>query len=125
MSASILMKRMTLLVLSALATSLLAAEPSLLLTHVTVIDGTGTAAKPNMTIAIEGQRIAAIYADGSQEAPKGARVEDLSGRYVIPGLIDAHVHLTGAEPDIAHYQPHLQALLRGGVTGVRDMADDD
>jgi imidazolonepropionase-like amidohydrolase len=125
MSASIFMKRMTLLVLSALATPVLGAEPPLLLTHITVIDGTGTPAKANMTIAIENQHIAAIYPDGSQAVPKGARVEDLSGRYVIPGLIDAHVHLTGAEPDFAHYQPHLQALLRGGVTAVRDMAGDD
>jgi imidazolonepropionase-like amidohydrolase len=125
MSANILMKRMALLVLSMLATPVLAAEPPLLLTHATVIDGTGTPAKPNMTIAIESERIAAIYPDGSRPAPKAARVEDLSGRYVIPGLIDAHVHLTGAEPDFPHYQPHLQALLRGGVTAIRDMAGDD
>jgi len=125
MPASILLKRLALLVWSALTMPLIAAEPPLLLTHATVIDGTGTPAKAGMTIAIEGQRIAAIFPDGSQTARKDARVEDLSGRYVIPGLIDAHVHLTGAEPDFAHYQPHLQALLRGGVTAVRDMAGDD
>ena len=125
MSASIFMKRMALLMLSALTAPALAAEPPLLLTHAIVVDGTGTPAQPNMTIVIEGERIAAIYPDASQTAPKGARVKDLSGRYVIPGLIDAHVHLTGAEPDFAHYQPHLQALLRGGVTAIRDMAGDD
>ena len=113
------------LMLSTLAAPVLAAEPSLLLIHATVIDGTGTPAQPNMTIAIEGERIAAVYPDGSRPASKAARVEDLSGRYVIPGLIDAHVHLTGAEPDFAHYQPHLQALLHGGVTAIRDMAGDD
>ena len=125
MSASIFMKRMALIMLSVWVVPALAAEPSLLLTHLTLIDGTGMSAKPDMTIAIEGEHIAAIYPDGSRAAPKGARVEDLSGRYVIPGLIDAHVHLTGAEPDFAHYLPHLQALLRGGVTAVRDMAGDD
>ena len=125
MPASIFMKRMALMVLSTLAVPVFAAEPPLLLTHATIIDGTGTPAQANMTIAIDGQRIAAIYPDGSQAVPKAARVEDLSGRYVIPGLIDAHVHLTGAEPDFAHYQPHLQALLRGGVTAIRDMAGDD
>ncbi|WP_077446129.1 amidohydrolase family protein [Rhodanobacter sp. C05] len=125
MSASIFMKCMALLMLSALATPVLATEPPLLLTHATVIDGTGTPAQPNMTIAIDGERIAAIYPDGSRPAAKAARVEDLSGHYVIPGLIDAHVHLTGAEPDFVHYQPHLQALLRGGVTAIRDMAGDD
>ena len=125
MFATVFMQRMVLLVLSMLATPVLATEPYLLLTHATVIDGTGAPAQANMTIEIRGERIAGIYPDGSVPAPEGARVEDLSGRYVIPGLIDAHVHLTGAEPDFAHYQPHLQAMLRGGVTAIRDMAGDD
>ena len=125
MSASVLMQRMALLLLSMLATPVLAAEPYLLLTHATIIDGTGTPAQAHMTIEIKGEHIRGIYPDGSCPVPDGARVEDLSGRYVIPGLIDAHVHLTGAEPDFAHYQPHLQAMLRGGVTAIRDMAGDD
>jgi len=113
------------LALPVLAMSAFAAEPPLLLTHATVIDGSGAPAQRHMTIAVDGQRIAAIYSDGSRQAPRAARVKDLRGRYVIPGLIDAHVHLTDTEPDIAHYQAHLRALLRGGVTAVRDMAGDD
>lgn len=118
-------RRIALLCLTAWIMPAFAAEPPLLLTHVAIIDGTGTPAQQHMTIAINGERIAAIYADGSRPAANGARVEDLSGRYVIPGLIDAHVHLTGAEPDFAHYVPHLRALLLGGVTAIRDMAGDD
>jgi imidazolonepropionase-like amidohydrolase len=125
MSARILMRHLALLTLCAFAGPTFAAGPALLLTHVALIDGTGAPAKPDMTIAIDGERIAAIYPDGRRSAPKGAHVEDLSGRFVIPGLIDAHVHLTGAEPDFAHYVPHLRALLQGGVTAVRDMAGDD
>ncbi|MEO6927459.1 MAG: amidohydrolase family protein [Rhodanobacter sp.] len=125
MSAKNLITCLASLLLSTLTVSALAAEAPLLLAHVAIIDGTGTPAKPNMNILIDGGRIAAIYPDGSRATPKGAKVEDLSGRYVIPGLIDAHVHLTGAEPDYAHYLPHLQALLRGGVTAIRDMAGDD
>lgn len=125
MSAKILITCLASLLLSTLTVSAFAAEAPLLLAHVAIIDGTGTPAKPNMNILIDGGRIAAIYPDGSRATPKGAKVEDLSGRYVIPGLIDAHVHLTGAEPDYAHYVPHLQALLRGGVTAIRDMAGDD
>lgn len=124
MPASVFVKRMALLLLSALATPAFSDEP-LLLTHATIIDGTGAPVKVGMSVAIDGGRIAAIYPDGSKPMPKAAQVKDLSGRYVIPGLIDAHVHLTGAEPDFAHYQPHLQALLRGGVTAIRDMAGDD
>src|SRR5690348_8435176 len=78
-----------------------------------------------MTIAIDGERITAVYPSGSRPAPKDAQVRDLGGKYVIPGLIDAHVHITDAEPDIAHYQTFLHALLLGGVTGIRDMAGDD
>ncbi len=94
----------------------------LLLTHATVIDGTGSAALSNTTIVFDGARIRSIYPSDSKPVPDGVKVEDVSGRYVIPGLIDAHVHITDVEPDIAHYQAFLHALLLGGVTGIRDMA---
>ena len=118
------MKRIVFLLL-VLSTPAFAATPRLLLTHATVIDGTGAPAQSNMTVAIAGERIEAVYPSGSRPRPKGARVEDLSGRYVIPGLIDAHVHITDAEPDIAHYRSFLRAIALGGVTAIRDMAGDD
>ncbi|HJU25265.1 MAG TPA: hypothetical protein VJ722_01195, partial [Rhodanobacteraceae bacterium] len=91
--------------LCVLAIPAFAAAPApLLLTHVTVIDGTGAPPQAGMTIAITVDRITDVYPSGSKPDPKDARVQDLGGRYVIPGLIDAHVHLTGAEPDIAHYR---------------------
>ncbi|MDE2053772.1 MAG: amidohydrolase family protein [Xanthomonadaceae bacterium] len=120
------MKRILPLLLCLSALPALAAAPKpLLLTHVGLIDGTGAAVQRDMSIEIEGKRIAAVYPSGSRPAPKGADVRDLGGKYVIPGLIDAHVHITDAEPDIAHYQAFLHALLQGGVTGIRDMAGDD
>jgi imidazolonepropionase-like amidohydrolase len=97
----------------------------LLLTHATVIDGTGAPAMADTTLVIEDGRILAIRPHDDQPAPKGADVEDLHGRYVIPGLIDAHVHISDVEPDIAHYRDFLHALLVGGVTGIRDMAGND
>lgn len=102
-----------------------AAAAPLLLTHVSVIDGTGAPARADMTIAIDHGRIEAVYPTGSRPAPKDARVENLAGRYVIPGLTDAHVHITEVEPDPAHYAKFLRALLLGGVTAIRDMAGDD
>ena len=102
-----------------------ASASPLLLTHATVIDGTGAAARTDMTLFIDAERIQAIYRTGSQPVPTGAQVEDLSGRYVIPGLIDAHVHISDVEPDVAHYQAFLHSLLLGGVTGIRDMAGND
>lgn len=120
------MKRILPLLLSLFALPAFAAAPEpLLLTHVGLIDGTGAPVQRDMTLEIEGQRIAAVYPTGSQPQPEHAQVRDLSGKYVMPGLIDAHVHITGAEPDIAHYKTFLRALLMGGVTGIRDMAGDD
>jgi len=119
------MRRSTILALTLFALATPAGAAPLLLTHATVIDGTGSVAQPNTTIVIDDKRIQSIYPTGSQPVPKDARIEDLTGRYVIPGLIDAHVHITDVEPDIAHYQAFLHALLLGGVTGIRDMAGDD
>lgn len=120
------MKRILSLLLCLFAWPVLAAAPKpLLLTHVGLVDGTGSAVQRDMTIAIEGDRITAVYLSGSRPVQKDADARDLDGKYVIPGLIDAHVHITDAEPDIAHYQAFLHALLLGGVTGIRDMAGDD
>ena len=116
------MRSLPLLAALLLAISTQVVATPLLLTHATVIDGTGSPARANTTIAIEGAHIQSIYPSDSQPVPSGATVEDLKGRYVIPGLIDAHVHITDIEPDIAHYKTFLNALLLGGVTGIRDMA---
>ena len=120
------MKRILPLLLCLFAWPVQAAAPKpLLLTHVGLIDGTGSPVQRDMTIVIKDEHIAAVYPGAGQPVPKNADVRDLSGKYVIPGLIDAHVHITGAGPDIAHYQTFLHALLLGGVTGIRDMAGDD
>jgi imidazolonepropionase-like amidohydrolase len=108
-----------------LAASLPAGEPPLALAHATVIDGTGSPARRGTTVLIEDGRIAKIFADGRQALPKGTKVLDLSGKFVLPGLIDAHVHFTGAESDMAGYERLLRELLLDGVTTVRDMAGDD
>lgn len=120
------MPRFFLLLLCVIAGPALAAtSPPLLLANAAVIDGTGAPVEHGMTIAIQGRRITAVYPAGSRPNPANATVLDLGGKYVIPGLIDAHVHITDAEPDIPHYQAFLHALLLGGVTGIRDMAGDD
>ncbi|MEV4257951.1 amidohydrolase family protein, partial [Spirillospora sp. NPDC049652] len=53
----------------------------------------------------------------------GARVVDLAGRFVLPGLIDTHQHLA-TPPDRPLAEATLRRDLRGGVTAVRIMADD-
>ncbi|MBC7898049.1 MAG: amidohydrolase family protein [Cytophagaceae bacterium] len=97
------------------------------LNGVTLVDGTGAAARAGMSLVIRAGRIAEIYPTGSRTSPAGARVEDLAGRWVIPGLIDAHVHLAtdpSGDDNRAAITAKLRSELRGGVTSVRDMAGD-
>ena len=93
------------------------AGPVLALTNVTVIDGTGAAAKPNMTVVITGDRITGVFPTGQRQPPAAATVRDLRGQFVIPGLIDAHVHVVPAYVTNGVFR----RLLRGGVTTVRNM----
>ncbi len=65
--------------------------PIVALTHVRVIDGTGAPARDNQTVVIEGGRIAAIGADAA--IPAGAKMIELSGHTIFPGLVGMHDHL--------------------------------
>lgn len=91
------------------------------LADVTVIDGTGTSPQPHMTILVEAGRITALFPAGSRPLPPGARVLDVAGAYVMPGLIDAHVHLATFERPPEMLRALLRYALLGGVTTVRDM----
>ena len=78
------------------------------LTGATVIDVVAGTAVPNAVIVIEGDKITAFGGSATPIPPGAARV-DLSGKFVIPGLFDSHVH----------YQPFLGELyLNFGVTSV-------
>jgi imidazolonepropionase-like amidohydrolase len=97
------------------------------LAHVTVIDGTGAPPRPDRTLLLQGGRIAAELPSDSAEVPAGAELMDLHGRWVIPGLIDTHVHLA-TDPSAGDRRElvvqRLRNALHGGVTTVRDMAGD-
>jgi imidazolonepropionase-like amidohydrolase len=69
------------------------AEPVVALTNVTVIDGTGSAPKRNQTIVIRDGKIAAVGPATSVRAPEGARIMDLDGHTVIPGMVGVHNHM--------------------------------
>lgn len=78
----------------------------------TVIDGRGGPPKPNMVVIVRGGKIEAIGPAGSMDLPKRLPQVNVSGRWIIPGLIDAHAHL--ARWSLPYY-------LAWGVTTVRDM----
>lgn len=94
--------------------------PTLVLSDATLIDGTGVGPRPRITLIIENGVIADIIEGDAPEAPAGATVADLSGRFVLPGLIESHVHLSNM-PDP---QAFLRGLFESGVTTARDMAGD-
>ncbi len=97
------------------------------LTGVTLIDGTGGPPRPNMTVLIEGERLVAVFPTGAHALPARVRTLKLTGRYVIPGLIDSHVHVAtdpSGEDSRARTTRRLRNALLGGVTTVRDMAGD-
>ena len=96
-------------------------QKSLAFVGVTVIDSTGAPATPDMTVLIEGNRITAIGRSETVSVPLGAVVVDATGKFLIPGLWDMHVHLFNhvhPGPPGASYFP---LLIANGITGVRDM----
>lgn len=98
---------------------------SLVLRHVTVIDGTGRAPQPDQTVVIAEGRITAIAPAGRIKIDKSANVIDARGKFLIPGLWDMHVHLAGVNADPAWSKDVLlPLLLANGITGVRDMGGD-
>jgi imidazolonepropionase-like amidohydrolase len=97
---------------------------AIVLTGVTLIDGTGAAPRPDMSIVIRAGRIVDLFPSSSRSLPAGARVLSFSGKWVIPGLIDAHAHLTSPFVRSGQQDTLTQFLFRGGVTTVRDMAGD-
>ena len=101
--------RTTLILL--LATALAPAQP-LVLRNANVIDGVSPQPKLNMTVVIRDGKIESIQANGGA-APAGATVLDLKGKWLLPGYIDAHVHIADLRA--------ARAALTSGATTVRSM----
>jgi imidazolonepropionase-like amidohydrolase len=110
----------------------------LALTGARLFDGTGSAIRDGVTVVVRDGRIGSLGSSGDG-VPEGASVVDLAGRTLLPGLIDAHAHVTmlehshaapakvkGTEPWRDDLGAHLAAAalrraLRMGITTVRDV----
>lgn len=97
-----------------------------ILTHANIFNGSAHWLR-DRTIVIDDSMITAIDSARAPIARPGDRAIDVRGRFVIPGLIDTHVHLA-TEPDGEDTRERalvrLAAAIRGGITNVRDMAGD-
>ena len=105
------------------------------LTHGRLLDGTGSPPRGEMTVVVDGSGI--VEVSQRLEFPDGVAVIDLRGRTIMPGIIDAHVHMAGwAQWLIANQDQRLMFLaartvhalrssLECGVTTARDLGGLD
>src|SRR5687767_11153750 len=101
-------------------------------TGFTLIDGTGGAAVRDAVLIVRNQRIAAAGPAATTQIPPGAERVDLTGRFVIPGMVNAHGHVgstVGLEARSEGYTPEnllrqLGLYARYGVTTVVSLGDD-
>jgi len=95
------------------------------LKNVRVIDGTGAAARENQTVVIADGKIAAVGETSSTTIPAGAKVLELAGYTVMPGMVGMHNHLyypapNGPPPMYPEHATSFPRLyLAGGVTTIR------
>ena len=90
------------------------AGPGIALTHASVIDVGRGKARDDQTILISGDRVLKVGKTSRVQLPAETTVIDATGKYVIPGLWDMHVHGSAI--------PYFSELyIANGVTGVRDM----
>ncbi len=116
----------TLLGLPVVSAAAATATPSppparLVIDDVTVVDVAAGRLRPHRTVRVEGERIVAVAAAGPTRGDDGARHLDGRGRYLIPGLVDLHVHLFNLASGRAPNEWMLQLLAERGVTAVREM----
>ena len=93
----------------------------------TLIDGTGGPRLDDAVVVLDDGRIAAVGRDGEVAVPDGAHVEDVTGGFLIPGLIDVHAHALvptcdGTGFDEALSERLVAALLHFGITTARSPA---
>ncbi|MDB5087153.1 MAG: Imidazolonepropionase [Mucilaginibacter sp.] len=99
----------------------------LVLNDATIIDAGHPVPAMHQTVVIMDGRITKVFPTGTMAFPDSAVVISLKGKYLLPGLIDSHVHMATDPNGIdnrAHTLEVLRQMLYSGITAVRDMAGD-
>jgi imidazolonepropionase-like amidohydrolase len=89
---------------------------NLVITHVTIVDVTGAPSQPDMTVLITGDRISRIEPTSKFTIPADSKTIDATGKFLIPGLWDMHVH--------PHSPQDMSLFIANGITGIRIMWGD-
>lgn len=116
-------------ILSAALTACSVDSSAIAYTGATVWDGTGAPAVIGATLVVDSGRVVALGAD--VEPPRGATVVALDGKYVVPGLVNSHGHVTGlwapeeVTDPIERVRGDLLLYARYGVTTVNSLGDDE
>ncbi|PZU08780.1 MAG: amidohydrolase [Sphingomonas sp.] len=106
---------------------------TVVLEHFTLIDGTGRPAQRDQSLVMEDGRIAWVGPAAGLRKPAGAAAEDLRGKYLMPGIIDSHVHLglvEGIDQNFGKYydrqrvERQLRLYAAYGVTSVYTLGTD-
>jgi imidazolonepropionase-like amidohydrolase len=99
-------------------------------TGATIIDGTGAEPFRDGVLLVAGGRVIAVGARDAVDIPDGASIKDVSGKTIIPGIINAHGHVGNAKGiEGGHYSrenviDNLSIYARYGVTTVVSLGDD-
>ncbi len=94
------------------------AEVPVVIRDVTVVDVVSGTLRPGSTVIVVGSRITGVGPSATTGVPRGARVIDGSGRFLIPGLWDMHSHSLWSPEAMRTFLP---LYVAHGVTGIRDM----
>lgn len=94
---------------------------SVVVRNVSVIDTATGGLLPNQAVIVESGSIKAVGSDASLEVPAGAEIIDGTGKFLIPGLWDMHVHTSN---EAVTTQALFPLFIANGITGVRSMAAD-
>ena len=89
------------------------ATESIVLRGATLIDGTGAPPLENSVIVIEGNKFSLVGSEKDINIPEGANIIDAQGKYIIPGMMDANIHLFRdvSIEFIARYEDRLELLI--------------
>ena len=97
---------------------------SLVFTHVTIADVASGALEMDMYVIVTGDRIEQVGTKHHVKIPKDGKIIDATGKFMIPGLWDMHVHSFFDDRGKAGRDVTLPLFIANGVTGVRDMGSD-